>query len=261
MRTAVKKWKRDDQKKFRQIRREAKALIKIKKSTIPPKLENLFLITLNACGPSSNLWQNRIAHLPFWEAANILYLTTKTKHTFWHNWFPLETAAPTTQANLFYHHTEVAKVLNNIDPAKAPGPDNISGRLLKETAPEISVSLCRPFNLSLSLGEFPDQWKPEHVCPVFKKDDPALAKNYRQISSLSILSKSFERCVFNHCYLHILPRLCHLQHGFLSGRSTVTQLVQVNHEVMVYLDFAKAFDKVPHSTVINKLSRFCISGQ
>ena len=155
----------------------------------------------------------------------------------------------------------MAKVLNNIDPAKAPGPDNISGRLLKETAPEISVSLCRLFNLSLSLGEFPDQWKPEHVCPVFKKDDLALAKNYCQISSLSISSKSFERCVFNHCYLHILPRLCHLQHGFLSGRSTVTQLVQVNHEVMVYLGFAKAFDKVPHSTVINKLSRFCISGQ
>ena len=151
--------------------------------------------------------------------------------------------------------------MNNIDPAKAPGPDNISGRLPKETAPEISVSLCRLFNLSLSLGEFPDQWKPEHVCPVFEKDDQALAKNYCQISSLSISSKSFERCVFNHCYLHILPRLCHLQHGFLSGRSTVTQLVQVNHEVMVYLDFAKAFDKVPHSTVINKLSRFCISGQ
>ena len=68
-------------------------------------------------------------------------------------------------------------------------------------------------------------------------------------------------CYVMYCYLHILPRLCHLQHGFLSGRSTVTQLVQVNHEVMVYLDFAKAFDKVPHSTVINKLSRFCISGQ
>ena len=261
MRTAVKKWKRDDQKKFRQIRREVKALFKIKKSTIPPKWENLFLITLNAYGPSTNLWQNRIAHLPFWETANILYLTTKTKQTFWHNWFPLETTAPTTQANLFYHHTEVPKVLNNIDQAKAPGPDYISRRFLKETAPEISVSLCRLFNLSLSLGEFPDQWKLEHVCPVFKRDDPALAKNYCQISSLSISSKSFEKCVFNHCYLHILPQLCHLQHGFLRGRSTVTQLVQVNHEVMVYLDFAKAFDKVPHSTVINKLSRFCISGQ
>ena len=170
-----------------------------------------------------------------------------------------------TQANLFYHQTEVAKVLNDIDLAKAPGPDNIGGRLPKETAPEISVSLCRLFNLSLSRGEFPDQGKLTNVCPVFKKDDPALAKKYCQISSLSISSKCFERCVFNHCYPHILPRLCHLQHGFLRGRSTVTQLAQVNHEVInafaegkeidvVYLDFAKAFDKVPYSTVINKLS-------
>ena len=147
--------------------------------------------------------------------------------------------SPTTQANLFYYHTEVAKVLNNIDPAKAPGPDNISGRLLKETAPKISVSLSRLFNLSLSLGEFPDLWKLANVCPVFKKDDPALAKNYCQISSLSISSKSFESCVFNHCYLHILPRLCHLQHGFLRGRSTVTQLVQVNHEVISAFTEAK----------------------
>ena len=180
--------------------------------------------------------------------------------------------SPIAQANLFYHQTEVAKALNDIDPAKAPGPDNISGRLLKETAPEISVSVCRLFNLSLSLGEFPDQGKLANVCPVFKKDDPVLAKKYCQISSLSISSKCFERCVFNHCYPHILPLLCHLQQGVLRGRSTVTQLVQVNHEVInafaegkeidvVYLDFAKAFDKVPHSTVINKLSRFCISGQ
>ena len=65
--------------------------------------------------------------------------------------------SPTTQANLFYHQTEVAKVLNNIDPAKVPGPENISARLLKETAPKMSFSLCRLFNLSLSLGEFPDQ--------------------------------------------------------------------------------------------------------
>ena len=114
--------------------------------------------------------------------------------------------SPITQANLFYYQTEVAKVLNDIDLAKAPGPDNIGGRLLKETAPEISVSLCRLFNLSLSRGEFPDQGKLANVCPVFKKDDPAQAKKYCQISSLSISSKFFERCIFNHCYPHILPR-------------------------------------------------------
>ena len=240
MRTAVKKWKSDDQKKFRQIRREVKALINGQRFVSNHKNK----ADLSNCFFQSAFTANDGTIDSAWRL--LLY-------------------SPITQANLFYHQTEVAKVLNDIDLAKAPGPDNIGGRLLKETAPEISVSLCRLFNLSVSRGEFPDQGKLTNVCPVFKKDDPALAKKYCQISSLSISSKCFERCVFNHCYPHILPRLCHLQHGFLRGRSTVTQLAQVNHEVInafaegkeidvVYLDFAKAFDKVPYSTVINKLS-------
>ena len=126
--------------------------------------------------------------------------------------FPPETTAiladHLSELNLL--SSEVAKVLNNIDLAKAPGPDHIPGRLLKEAAPEITPSLCRLFNLSLSLGEFQDQWKLAYVCPVFKKDDPTLAKNYRPISLLSILSKCFERRVFNHCYSHISPQLYHL---------------------------------------------------
>ena len=261
MRTAVKKWKSDDQKKFRQIRREVKALIKIKKSTIPPKWKKSLL-------SNSKLFWSFVKSMTKQNSAPTFLRDGQrfvSNHTDLLNCFfqsdftandgtidspwRLLLYSPTTQANLFYDQTEVAKVLNDIDPAKAPGPDNISGRLLKETAPEISVSLCRLFNLSLSLGEFPVQGKLANVCPVFKKDDPALAKKYCQISSSSISSKCFERCVFNRCYPHILPRLCHLQHGFLRGRSIVTQLVQVNHEVInafaegkdidvVYLHFA-----------------------
>ena len=115
-------------------------------------------------------------------------------------------------------------------------------------------------------------WKLANVCPVYKSDDPALPKNYRPISLLCIISKCLERCVFNHCYTLISPQLYHLQHGFLRGRSTITQFLQVYHEVIqalvkgkeidiAYLDFAKAFDKVPHCALLNKLSRFGISGQ
>ena len=70
--------------------------------------------------------------------------------------------SPTTQANLFYHQTEVAKVLNDIDPAKAPGPDNISGRLLKETAPENSFSLsavCSTFRCHWVNSQFRGNWQ------------------------------------------------------------------------------------------------------
>ena len=59
----------------------------------------------------------------------------------------------------------------------------------------------------------------------------------------------------------------HLQHGFVKGRSTVTQLVTVFHEIssildgsgqvdMLYLDFSKAFDSVSHRLLIHKLQFF-----
>ena len=156
------------------------------------------------------------------------------------------------------------KVLADIDENKAHGPDNIPGRLLKGTAPEIASSVCRLFNLSLSLGKFPDQWKLASVCPVYKSDDPTLPKNYRPTYLLCIISRCLERCVFNHCYTLIWLQLYHLKHGFLRGRSTVTQLVQVYHEVIqalakgkeidiAHLDFAKVFDKVPHCALLNIL--------
>ena len=130
---------------------------------------------------------------------------------------------------------EVAAVLRNLDPNKAGGPDGIPRRILKELANEIAPSLGKFFNQSLSLGVVPTKWKFANVTPVYKKDDPTLVCNYRPISLLCILSKVMERCVFNHCYHHLSPFLYHLQHGFLRERSTVTQLLEVYHNISVNL--------------------------
>ena len=161
---------------------------------------------------------------------------------------------------------EVEAVLNNLDPNKACGPDNIPGRLLKSTAAAISLSLCRLLNMSLSLGVVPENWKKANVTPVHKSNDSSPPPNYRPISLLCILSKVLERCVFNHCFPHISQFLYHLQHSFLPGRSTETQLLAVYHDLLdtaasgkeidvIYLDLSKAFDKVPHHLLLAKLSR------
>ena len=50
----------------------------------------------------------------------------------------------------------------------------IPNRLLKNVADEIAPSLCYVFNLSLSLGVFPTNWKFANIAPVFKTDDPTL---------------------------------------------------------------------------------------
>ena len=195
---------------------------------------------------------------------------------------PASTASPTLSAppssgvvekldSIELTASEVREVLLSLDPNKACGPDNIPGALLKNTAAEIAPFLCKIFNFSLSRGVVPVLWKRANVTPVFKKDDPTLAENYRPISLLCIVSKVLERCIFNHCYTHFAPPLYNLQHGFLRGKSTVTQLLEVYHDILdmiaggqeidvIHLDLSKAFDKVPHDLLLTKLHRHGISG-
>ena len=59
-----------------------------------------------------------------------------------------------------------------------------------------------------------------------------LVNNYRPISLLCVLSKIFEICVFNQCYPIVLPQFYHFQHGFLKGRSTLIQLLQVYDDIL-----------------------------
>jgi hypothetical protein len=93
---------------------------------------------------------------------------------------------------------EVVGVLRNLNPRKASGPDNIPNRLLIELADVIAPSLCTIFNMSLDLGVVPLKWKMANITPVFKREDPTLAMNYRPISLLCTLSKVLERSVHNH---------------------------------------------------------------
>ena len=125
--------------------------------------------------------------------------------------------------------------------------------------------------MSLELGSVPGNWKMANITPVFKQDDSSLVQNYRPISLLCTVSKVLERCVFNHCYPHLIQFIYHLQHGFLKGRSTETQLLEVYHDILaslacgkeidaIYLDLSKAFDRVLHNLLISKLERYGICG-
>ena len=95
--------------------------------------------------------------------------------------------------------------------------------------------------------------------------------NYRAISLLPVVSKVLERCVYNRLVEHVSDHLHHLQFGFLRGKSTTMQLLHVLHEIgetldnrvqtdSIYLDFAKAFDRVDHRLLVKKLRRYGVSG-
>ena len=122
-------------------------------------------------------------------------------------------------------------------------------------------------------GEIPDDWKKANVSAIFKKGAKSLAENYRPISLTSLVCKLMETFVKDAILSHLLENklLSPKQFGFLSGRCTTTQLLNylnkcigkmVNGEVVdcIYLDFAKAFDTVPHKRLLNKLKAYGITG-
>ena len=70
---------------------------------------------------------------------------------------------------------------------------------------------------------FPADWKPANIVPIFKKGKRDFVENYRPISLLPVISKVLERCVLAGLRDHISHLINREQHGFLAGRSCVTQ--------------------------------------
>lgn len=166
---------------------------------------------------------------------------------------------------------EVQDKLIALDPCKSAGPDNIPPRILKYCAPVIAVHLAVLFNLLLSIGVFPSCLKKGFVVPIFKSGSRNDVKNYRPIVIQSAIAKIFESLVLDHLYFFLKPHISIHQHGFLHGRSTITNLLEFQEFVMsafvdscqvdcLYLDFSKAFDMVHHNLLVAKLKGYGVTG-
>ena len=163
--------------------------------------------------------------------------------------------------------------LKNLDPNKAQGPDNIPPKVLKELRQEISTPLSIIFNKSLESGKLPDDWKTAIVTAIHKKGSKNEAGNYRPVSLTCILCKILESiirdAIVGHFTEHKLYAQC--QHGFRNNRSCISQLLEVIEDLtvhfdgesvdIVYLDFRKAFDTVPHQRLLVKLKSYGITGE
>ena len=150
--------------------------------------------------------------------------------------------------------------------------------MLKESSSEIAPILALIYNETLAQGTVPDDWRQANVAPIFKKGEKYDAANYRPVSLTCICCKTLEHIIVSNINKHLAFEsiLADCQHGFRSQRSCETQLVQFFHDLVsnldralnrnhrqtdvIIMDFAKAFDKVPHRRLLYKLDYYGIRG-
>ena len=167
----------------------------------------------------------------------------------------------------------VTKTLKSLNIKKANGPDNISNRILKETANSICGPLTKIFKKSITTGKFPQSWKSANVVPVFKKGDKQNKNNYRPISLLPVIGKVLERLVFKEIYMYCSDHniLTWRNSGYKPLDSSINQLVYLSHKIYealgkgldvcyVSLDATAAFDRVWHDGLLFKLRKIGITG-
>ena len=180
-----------------------------------------------------------------------------------------QSANPDCLRNFTIDQEAVLLELSHLDTNKCGGPDRIPSILLKEGAVSIAPSLTRIYNLSLSLGMLPRDWRRANVVPIFKKGNKHVVNNYRPISLTSHVVKIIERIVSKKMKEFVLPVLVPVQHGFRPGNSCLTQLLSTIHQLAesldkglsshaIFLDFSKAFDSVPHQRLLAKLDNIGI---
>ena len=134
------------------------------------------------------------------------------------------------------------------------------------------------YNESLAWGDVPDELRQANVSPAFKKGERYDAANYRPVSLTCICCKTIKYILVSNINKHLAldSILADCQHGFRSQRSCETQLVQFVHDIisnlegavnqghkqtdLIIMDFAKAFDKVPHRRLLHKLEYYGIRG-
>ena len=156
--------------------------------------------------------------------------------------------------------------------SKSSGPDNLHPRILYETRNELAHPLKILYETSYNSGSLPLDWRTGSIVAVHKtgnKNDPA---NYRPISLTCVICKIMESIIRDSIIEYFIANrfFSDNQYGFIKGRSTTSQLLWIMDDWMefldsggqidvIYTDFAKAFDKVPHQRLLAKLRSYGIT--
>ena len=178
---------------------------------------------------------------------------------------------PNTLSDISCTAPEIEILINSLNPNKSTGPDNISNRMLKAVAKEISVPLSIVFNRSFAEGVFANSLKVWNVLPLYKKDDKSLPSNYRPISLLSNIGNS-RNVLYSNIFTTTCMKIFSFTNISLAFFLTIQQLIRLSiyittfakHLIMInshacfFCDVSKAFHRVWHKGLIFTLKQYGI---
>ena len=164
--------------------------------------------------------------------------------------------------------SEVSSILRRLR-KKSPGPDGIPYWIYRDFSHLLSQSIVYIFNQSLNNGHVPMCFKESYITPIPKCAHPKEVQHYRPISNLSILSKCLEKIVVNKWIMPMLrERIGSNQFAYVPCRGTTVAMTLLYNRVLQFLDkcsgavrlltvdFAKAFDMLPHKTILEACKTF-----
>ena len=165
---------------------------------------------------------------------------------------------------------ELDRAILSMKKNKAPGRDGITAEHVQHYYGTIKTHLQFIINACLQLSYFPTKWKEAQVLTIPKpgKPDYSDPKAYRPISLLPVLGKVLEKVILARLQYHdsVTNWFSENQHGFRSGKSTVTALQalikQASHgfnmkafTACALLDIQGAFDNTWHDSIIANLEK------
>jgi hypothetical protein len=167
----------------------------------------------------------------------------------------------------FVSEHEVRKAIQSLSVKKAAGYDEIPAQFIKKIAIKLVKPLTMLINESIRTNTFPDQMKQANITPLFKKKDKLNKDNYRSVNLLPILSKVFERILYNQIYEFVEEKFHKYPSGFRKGHSCQDVLIRMTEDWrealdkglivgVIAIDLSKAFDCMPHGLLLAKLSAY-----
>ena len=167
---------------------------------------------------------------------------------------------------------KIQRKINCLPDNMVAGPDDLPNSFIKNCSSSLLKPISNLLNRTLSSSVTPQLWKSSYVRPIFKSGSRNSVSNYRGVAVQCTIPKLLDSIVANHINNYLSDIISHHQHGFMPGKSTITNLAEYTFEVMndmksnlqvdaIYLDISKAFDTVDINLLCHKLELMGLNHQ